>query len=134
MLTHSMPRLPLRQLLPLLLRMIDVVIARTRRREKQAEGYQKRQMRQYVPVPRPFHYHDFAIHAAQATVCDADPAPRPPYPALPLPGRPEEYYGDDATHEGDLLRHVDHPVDGAADTLAIFTRTEEEGVGEPEDP
>jgi len=114
---------------------VDVVVAARRGgveegRVREQEG----QIGEQLAPPGSADHDDLGVDAAQAAVCDGEPATRPAHAALPLPGAPDEDGRDDAAHERDLLAHLDHPVDGAADAAAVFAGPQEQRVGEVGNP
>ena len=99
-------------------------------REQHRERKQKAERGQdFAPPPSPY-YHNTEVEGPQPTVRRTKPASRPAYRSFPLSGSPDEEGSDKAAHQGDLLRHLDEPVDGAAEAGAIFARAEEKGVDE----
>ena len=47
---------------------------------------------------------------------------------------PDQHREHGAAHQRDFFRHLDDPVDGAADARAVLARPQEEEVGEEADP
>ena len=79
---------------------------------------------------RSFHHHHFEVEPPQAPVRRRDEFPRPAHTALVHARAPEQAGCHHARAPPEFLRGLEHPVDAAADTAAIFTRSEEQEIGE----
>ena len=83
-------------------------------------------MRDGLAPPRPLEHNRLAVKPAQAAIRRAEPSTRPADATLPLAGNAEQHSHDDAAEPANLLAAVQHPVDAAADAVAVFPGPEED--------
>lgn len=98
------------------------------------EGHDEAAPFDQLAPPGPADDDNLCVHAAQAAVGNADPAPRPAHAALPLARGPEQQRRHNARDEADFLQHVDQPVLRPADALAVVARPQPQQVEEDGDP